>query len=179
MLVGHKVHFYRSTYSQHLSILFKCWTDWVIFSVHLERKTTTNLLTSKSQENTKKLGWHGTEFKLKRQQPLIKQHIFVWILSTTCTGDSILKSDYPPLNLIPYTLWVPETERAGKISRTAKIDILLFLRFKLLPNFIFQCYRPQTWQFYLFFHALSVSGHVTVSCKGLSNLTFRENTSEM
>ena len=35
--------------------------------------------------------------------------------------------------------------------------LLVFLRFKLLPNFIFQCYRPQTWQFYLFFPALSVS----------------------
>ena len=28
---------------------------------------------------------------------------------------------------------------------------------ELLPNFIFQCYRPQTWQFYLFFPALSIS----------------------
>ena len=35
--------------------------------------------------------------------------------------------------------------------------ILVFLRFKLLLNFIFQCYRPQTWQLYLFFPALSVS----------------------
>ena len=33
----------------------------------------------------------------------------------------------------------------------------VFLRFKLLPNFIFQCYRHQTWQFYLFFPALSIS----------------------
>ena len=33
-----------------------------------------------------------------------------------------------------------------------------FWYFKLLPNFIFQCYRPQTWQFYLFLPALSVSG---------------------
>ena len=30
--------------------------------------------------------------------------------------------------------------------------------FKLLPNFIFQCYRPQTWQFYLVFPALFISG---------------------
>ena len=38
------------------------------------------------------------------------------------------------------------------------IQILLpFPIFKLPPNFIFQCYRPQTWQFYLFFPALSVS----------------------
>ena len=38
--------------------------------------------------------------------------------------------------------------------------LLLFLKFNLLPNFIFQCYRPQTWQFYLFifFPALSISG---------------------
>ena len=35
--------------------------------------------------------------------------------------------------------------------------LLVFLRFKLLPNVIFQCYRPQTWQFYLFFPALSIS----------------------
>ena len=28
-------------------------------------------------------------------------------------------------------------------------------RFELPPNFIFQCYRPQTWQFYIFFPALS------------------------
>ena len=27
----------------------------------------------------------------------------------------------------------------------------------LLADFIFQCYRPQTWQFYLFFPALSIS----------------------
>ena len=39
------------------------------------------------------------------------------------------------------------------------IQILFpFPIFKLLPNFIFQCYRPQTWQFYLCFPALSVSG---------------------
>ena len=30
--------------------------------------------------------------------------------------------------------------------------------FKLLPNFILQCYRPQTWQFYLVFPALVNSG---------------------
>ena len=29
---------------------------------------------------------------------------------------------------------------------------------KLSPNFIFQSYRPQTWQSYLFFPVLSVSG---------------------
>ena len=34
--------------------------------------------------------------------------------------------------------------------------LLVFLRFKLLP-IIFHCYRPQTWQFYLFFPALSIS----------------------
>ena len=39
------------------------------------------------------------------------------------------------------------------------IQIFLpFLIFKLLPNFIFQCYRPQTWQFYLVFPALFISG---------------------
>ena len=35
--------------------------------------------------------------------------------------------------------------------------LLIFLRFELPPNFIFQCYRPQTWQFYLFFPALFIS----------------------
>ena len=30
--------------------------------------------------------------------------------------------------------------------------LLIFLRFELPPNFIFQCYRPQTWQFlHIFF----------------------------
>ena len=45
--------------------------------------------------------------------------------------------------------------------------LLVFLRFKLLPNFIFQCYRPQTWQFYLFFPAqLSISAiHTVVGIK--------------
>ena len=37
-------------------------------------------------------------------------------------------------------------------------NFLPFLIFKLLPNFIFQCYTPQTWQFYLFFPALFISG---------------------
>ena len=42
---------------------------------------------------------------------------------------------------------------------TFPIQILLpFPIFKLLPNFIFQCYRPQTWQFYLVFPALFISG---------------------
>ena len=35
--------------------------------------------------------------------------------------------------------------------------LLVFLRFKLPPNFIFQWYRPQTCQFYLLFPALSIS----------------------
>ena len=44
------------------------------------------------------------------------------------------------------------------IQQHLSIQILLvFLSFKLLPNFIFQCYRPQTWQFYLFSPALSIS----------------------
>ena len=34
--------------------------------------------------------------------------------------------------------------------------LLVFLIFKLLPNFIFQCYRPQTQQFHLFVTALSI-----------------------
>ena len=34
---------------------------------------------------------------------------------------------------------------------------LPFPIFKLLPNFIFQCCRPQTWQFYLVFPALFIS----------------------
>ena len=40
---------------------------------------------------------------------------------------------------------------------TCKWILLIFLRFELAPNFIFQCYRPQTWQFYLFFPVLSIS----------------------
>ena len=66
-------------------------------------------------------------------------------------------------------------------ARLVSIQILLPLPiFKLLPNFIFECYRPQTWHFYLFFPALFISGthkvpglkfkggvgHVTMSCKG-------------
>ena len=35
---------------------------------------------------------------------------------------------------------------------------LTFPTFKLLSYFIFQCYRPQTRQLYLFFPALSISG---------------------
>ena len=35
---------------------------------------------------------------------------------------------------------------------------LIFLRFELPPNFIFQSYRAHTWQFYLFLLALSISG---------------------
>ena len=47
--------------------------------------------------------------------------------------------------------------------------------FKLLPNSIFQWYRPQTWQVYLLLPALFISGiqkvsgwvhHVTLNCKG-------------
>ena len=54
-------------------------------------------------------------------------------------------------------------------------NLLQFPIFNPLPNFIFECYRPQTWQFYLFFPALFISGihkvpgwigHVTRSCKG-------------
>ena len=38
------------------------------------------------------------------------------------------------------------------IQQLFPIQIFLtFPIFKLLPNFIFQCYRPQTWQFYLVF----------------------------
>ena len=36
--------------------------------------------------------------------------------------------------------------------------LTIFLIFKLLPNFIFQCYRSQMLQFYLFFPALFISG---------------------
>ena len=56
--------------------------------------------------------------------------------------------------------------------------LLVFPIFKLPPNFIFQCYRSQTWQLYLVFPTLSISaihkvlllhlgwvGHVTLRCK--------------
>ena len=38
---------------------------------------------------------------------------------------------------------------------------LIFLRFELPPNFIFQCYRPQTQQFYLFYPALLTKSQVS------------------
>ena len=44
------------------------------------------------------------------------------------------------------------------IARIAIEQLYPILRINLLPNFIFQCYRPQTWHFYLFFPALSISG---------------------
>ena len=44
------------------------------------------------------------------------------------------------------------------ISSIFPIQILLpFPIFKLPPNFISQCYRPQIWQFYFSFSSLSVS----------------------
>ena len=45
------------------------------------------------------------------------------------------------------------------IQQLFPIQILLpFLIFKQLPNFISECYRPQTWQFDLFCLALFISG---------------------
>ena len=45
------------------------------------------------------------------------------------------------------------------IQQLFPIQIFLpFAIFKLLPNFIFQCYRLQTGQFYLVFPALVISG---------------------
>ena len=46
--------------------------------------------------------------------------------------------------------------------------LLIFLRFEMPPNFTFQCYRPQTWQFYLFFPTLSIS-----SIHKVSSITFK------
>ena len=55
------------------------------------------------------------------------------------------------------------------IQQLFPIQILLpFPIFKLLPNYIFQCYRPETWQFYLFFPALSVSSIHEVQASGAS-----------
>ena len=49
-------------------------------------------------------------------------------------------------------------EKVLAIQQHFPIQVLsVFLRFKLLLNFLFQCYRPQTWEFYLFFPALSIS----------------------
>ena len=82
--------------------------------------------------------------------------------------------------------WHSSEETQEYVARLANqqlfpIQILLpFPIFKLLPNFIFHCYRPQTWQLYLFFPALFISGtrkvpglkfkggvgHMTRSCKG-------------
>ena len=36
--------------------------------------------------------------------------------------------------------------------------LLIFLRLKLRENVVFQCYKSQTWQLYLFFPALFISG---------------------
>ena len=82
----------------------------------------------------------------------------------------------------------PKTDQSSKPAKLWTLFIMkpkgwfayCRLRFELPPNFIFQCYRPQTWQFYLFFFsALSISsihklllskfkvvGHVTHYCKG-------------
>ena len=47
----------------------------------------------------------------------------------------------------------------GLLSSTfSHTNSLAFPIFKLPPDLIFQCYRPQTWQFYLLFPALSISG---------------------
>ena len=62
---------------------------------------------------------------------------------------------------------------------------LIFLRIELLPNFIFQCYRPQTWQLHLFFscslhfwYSKSVwVGQVTLSCKGPIPIYYSESES--
>ena len=63
-------------------------------------------------------------------------------------------------------------------ARMHTLSVLCYTFRKHSPNFIFQCYRPQTWQFFLFFPALSISsiqspkyyisgwvGHVTHCCK--------------
>ena len=47
---------------------------------------------------------------------------------------------------------ITKFNRVGKPCSPATFSIqilLIFLRFELPPNFIFQCYIPQTWQFYL------------------------------
>ena len=63
---------------------------------------------------------------------------------------------FKSLNLIDF-VWL-ELWQALPSRNLFPIQILLiFLIFELPPNFIFQCYRPQTWQFYLFFLALSKS----------------------
>ena len=56
----------------------------------------------------------------------------------------------------------------GKSCWRARLVISNFFLYKsyyhfLLANFIFQWYRPQTWQFYLFFPALFISGIHKVS----------------
>ena len=77
--------------------------------------------------------------------------------------------------------WIPRLA----IQQHLPIQILsVFLRFKLPPNVIFQCYRPQTWQFYFFFLLfpflvlnLRVVDHVTLSCKRPIDLKRRFNYS--
>ena len=53
---------------------------------------------------------------------------------------------------------LPQVSPSLALQQLFPIQILLlFMRFELPPNFIFQYYRPQTWQLYLFFPALSIS----------------------
>ena len=60
---------------------------------------------------------------------------------------SIFKS----LNLIEFFM-------AGGQAKFFHTNLLIiFLRFELPPNCILQCYRPQTWQFYLLIAALFIS----------------------
>ena len=55
-------------------------------------------------------------------------------------------------------------EKSLALQHLFPIQILLiFLRIKLLPNVIFLSYRPQTWQFYLCFPVLFISGIHKVS----------------
>ena len=49
--------------------------------------------------------------------------------------------------------------------------LLIFQRFKLPPNFIFQCYGPQTCQFPLFFPALFILVHVFTKSQELNFVT--------
>ena len=66
---------------------------------------------------------------------------------------------------------MPEMKTASPaVQQLFPIQIPLpFSRFKLPPNFILQCYRRQTWQFYLF--VLTCMNPLTVNTKNRADLT--------
>ena len=66
------------------------------------------------------------------------------------------------------------------LQRIFPIQILLpFPRFKLLPNFIYERYRPQTWQISLYFPALFISGTYKVRVQHFRSLAVMKEDREV